>query len=91
MRVLIVLFALLVSACGKKEEPLRAPAPAVDKADAPVDCMDVTVIEVDRTGEAARSLFEYQRDGKTYRVARHGFFGGVGEKFSYCNYFSQPK
>jgi hypothetical protein len=85
---LVILLALSLAACGKKEAPSAAGA---DPGTSPTDCIDVAVVDVEKVGDEWRTLFDAQVNGKTTRVARFGKWGSTGDRFSYCNYYSQPK
>lgn len=84
--VLIVLMPMATAVANWKatrDEPAEA-TPAAQ-------CVEVLVLSADTyPGQTEpRNLFEYRKNGKTYRIARRGFFGSAGDRFTYCDYYSQ--
>lgn len=81
----ILLIALALAACGKKEqaqEPVQPTQQAIEQtADKNAGCMIVTILNV----EDNTTYMDVDGTALPHaRVARSGHWGAVGDRFRYC-------
>jgi major membrane immunogen (membrane-anchored lipoprotein) len=73
MRAAVLIIAVLLTACGKKEMPREA------QGRLPFNCHEVRILSV-----SGNDTLMETTDGTKRRFIREGNFGSVGDTFAYC-------